>query len=274
MAISPLLRSNILCSASRNRRDLLHPIYENLSASFDPLTTPNLLSGFEAEKQVYTDSSRTTLCTANDDAVASWTDLKNAWHAENADDVMGSQPTFQTNQVGGLPAIKCDSAWSQFLTGTTNLGITGAAPFSMSFTFKLLGTTLYGGIVGIGENTGDSTECFLQQQGNTNHLFLNCNSAGNNTALNAASVNFTTGFHICSVVYNGTNLKYYIDGTLLQTKSLTFNLTDNALNLFNGIGGQYGDNLLQSAWFASAAWADADREALENYQSTKCGGIF
>jgi hypothetical protein len=245
------------------------------AATLDPLTISGMISVFEAETGVYTDSARTTLATTSGDGVASWTDQKAAYHAEKCDDVMGTRPTYQTSVINGLPVIQCDSGFGQFLLGNTNLGITGSHAFSMSFTFKLLGTTQYGTLMGIGYNNGDPTQCYIQQNSNTNTLFVNANSAGYNTHLTAASgKNFTTGFHVCTVTYDGTNLKYYIDSTLIQTVTIPFNITDHQIGFFGAEGSQMGDNQMQCAFLTNTLLSDTDRAALENYQSQKCGGLF
>lgn len=244
------------------------------SGVFDPLTTPNLISAFEAETGVYTTTGRTTL-SGDTDSVGSWTDQVNGWHIGNINGD-SSLPILRNNKVGGLPVVQCSSVSSQFLLGTTNLGLTSNHAFSVSLTFKLLATTINGTLMGFGSGAGGTPRYFyLQQDGSTNTLYINAES-GYNAATDASTVDFTTNFSVVTFTYNGTDLKYYNNGVLLSTLTIPFVLEDSPLTMFSGPsnGNQFGDNQVQSLWIANVAWTDADREALENYQSTKCGGLF
>ena len=245
-------------------------------AVFPYASISSLKSWFEADLAVYTSTARTTLAVADADVVGSWTDQSsNAWHLEQA--TAGNKPTFQTNQVAGFPAVKCFSGSSQYLLANTPSGISGASPWTYFAVFKLLATTQYGTVLGMGIGSGagaaSMTQAHMQQNTSNNTLFLNTNDGTYNTALNASAHDFTAGFNIGMFCYDGTNFKYYCNNKLLHTRAMTFNLGNEPFSMFSPYDctGQYGDNLIHAAGYFNAALSDAERASVHKYLSGKTG---
>lgn len=235
----------------------------------NPGANTNLIWWFDAASGIYTTDARTTAAIADGDPVGSWTDLKAGRHANQNN--TSYRPTLQ--HIGVLPVVQAQAASTQFLRGNGNLGIVGDAPWTIIVSVKFLTTTMYGTIVGFGQENSGSSQMLIQSYNDTT-LFMNRN--GFNYSVAPGGLDFSDGLHVISLVYDGSSQKTYVDGTLADTTEMFHGLANSPVRLFSGVGvfsedKQFGDNQIAETFGFDAALNDSDRLSYEAYLLNKIG---
>ncbi len=124
-----------------------------------------------------------------------------------------------------------------------------------------------GGDYIIGNNTSNSR---LGYYANYGYAFETSNGLVFNTThydqIKAAE------FHVASFIYNGTTVKYYIDGILIGSDSITGTVTFN--KLFSDASAQRLKGFVSEVIVYEGAVNSKDQEIIENYLSTVIHGYY
>lgn len=134
MANTPQISPPFLCSASRNRRDLMVPRYQKFVVPWKPLALPGLDFWYDASQ----------ITGLSDGAeITSWPDLSgNSNHATNASSASG--PTYKTSILNGKPVARFNGTSNYLTLGTNYTGGDGAYCFVVT---NYTGTTgVYAGL--------------------------------------------------------------------------------------------------------------------------------
>ena len=119
--------------------------------------------------------------------------------------------------------LNCDNGFDQYATTDNNLGITGAAPWTIQFRSILTRTSADDTWIEIGIGTTGKIN-FGRHYGNDYTAKIN-----NVDWRPGATVD--SNWHEQTITYNGTDVKWYVDGVLIGTNTVTLNITDSVVNI-------------------------------------------
>lgn len=243
---------------------------------FTPADLPDLFAWYEADRQVFTDTSCTTPAT-DTQAVACWGD--NSGNNRNMlQATAGNRPTYLSSGMNSLPAIDLNAADEECMLTATNsiTPPTAAAASGLAVVDMHAGSEAFSRVLAYAEAfSGDnaSTGIIIAQRVNTNDELQSFRGTGVGTQT------FTTGTgRAFSVIYDGADGVTYVNDAGAQTSANT--------NVFAGTGvmvigvditgsqtcgTQYFDGRVCLLVMTTSTLDAGERAALQSYAATECG---
>jgi len=210
----------------------LHPFYSipTFSRYFSPIDLPGCALWLDGADGSSVNGGSVTY----GGAVTSWADKSG--HSNNAANSSGS-PTWNSNAIGGLPAMYMSNA-PRFLGGfSPALQTSGLSVFAVAYSLQTAGLGHDQRLVSITSNNSASGADYTTTTGimpfdvQTNNITTYYNSVQATSTALAANQNF-----VASMVGSGTAINAWSNGTIFTTTAVT--TTSLAINsLAYGIGG-------------------------------------
>lgn len=123
-----------------------------------------------------------------------------------------------------------------------NIGITGSHAFTISAWIKTTQTSNNRGIVNIGTNSSTNKSFSMTQYDNGSDHFLKANFWGGGTiAIGETNIN-TGNWVFCTVTYDGTYIKLYVNGSLEDTSGSVIGNITGSTNNYIGLEDSSGSN--------------------------------
>jgi hypothetical protein len=205
----------------------------DLDSRYIPFTFIQPPSGFSPSgMDLWLDATQITGF-SNTQALTSWVDKSSNAYSNAA----VSNPTYITNALNGLPAVRLNGSSQYFNFGNvlnvlTNAGLTimGVVNYSNTNDGSIISKSLYGGALsrwGLVRGSWNSANSMA---------FLIANSSNSGLAPEAAYSDATSGSRLISAVWDRSNLFHYRNGTLQVTTAASDTGTlSNAYPLFVGV---------------------------------------
>lgn len=258
MALSPLTRGPFPCSASRNRRTLLTPVYASLSG----FTVPPV-SGYSLWL------AANTLSLNDNDAVASWTDMSGTGrHATQSSS--GNRPVFKQNILNGKSVVRFDGT-NDYLECAAALW-TGAAARTLFAVYKSnsTGSDFVDGVCG--QATGSTTGTYFMIQARSRAVVGDPYFAGYAADLTGPA--HDNLWKIAVAKYDGTDATTYKNGTQVNTGTISLNTVNDPFHIGATVPNVGDDPEWHNGDIAEiinydSSLGDTDREAVEAYLAAK-----
>jgi hypothetical protein len=220
---------------------------------------------------LWLDAADASTLTLNGSTVSQWADKSG--NARNATQATASaQPTYNATLLGGKPALTFDGT-SDFLLGTSNIGLSGNPLFSIAGVFAMPNTT--GSVfLSFGSVANASGYHFMSAGSGTNVW----TGFGGGVQLGTATLNSPSSAYVFTAVRNAVNTANWTatqNGNLLtvtQGNSVSVTLVDGPLNLGRWVGGtNYAEMTAAEIVLVPTTLSTTDRQKLEGYLAWKWG---
>lgn len=245
------------------------PFTTGAGSSFTPSDINGLVLWFDAAQDAYTDDAA-TVAAGNNDTVAVWQDQSGQGnHATNT--TAAQRPTYKTNEVNSLPAIKGDGSadWLQLANGAPITGSGARTIFIVAKAGAADGDHFLDlGNYGTGTTTGADFSI-----ANNNGLRVYCNNGFRKWSTGVS----TSAYEIVCIKGDGANtntLTAYIDGAALSVDSTTaasLNTGDDGALFRRTDTTPYTAGYLAEVIVYNSDLSTSDRLRVESHLGTKYG---
>lgn len=245
---------------------LLRPI----ATGFNPKSIAGLAAWWDAAdlSTLSQNSDGSSAAVATSDPVGRWMDKSgNARHVLQT--VNNSRPLLQAGLFNGRSAVRFDGTDDSMITTSAGLA-TGAASRTLLSVYHPRSTTGTNTIAGQSNagNVGAANWFVLQaRQIPAGDPYLAGFSAD---STNGASI--TQSIKAAGVTYDGTNVRLYLNGTLVDTDARTLNTVASEMQFGRtAVAGEFGNLDICEVLLYSRAVTDSERLALFRYLGRKWG---